>query len=100
MSNFKVGSVRAALLCSAGLVVLAAGPAAAQPATNGQVESVTVTGLIGSLQRNLAIKRDAGGLVDAISGEDIGKFTDLELPPAMQRIPGVTITRGASQIGG
>ena len=68
--------------------------------TNGQVESVTVTGLIGSLQRNLDIKRDAGGLVDAISAEDIGKFPDVDIAAAMQRIPGVTITRGASVIGG
>ena len=100
MSNFKVGSVRAAILCSAGLMVLAAGPAAAQPATNGQIESVTVTGLIGSLQRNLDIKRDAGGLVDAISAEDIGKFPDVDIAAAMQRIPGVTISRGTSMLGG
>jgi iron complex outermembrane recepter protein len=102
MSNLKVGAVRlrAALLCGAGLVALAASPAAAQPATNGQVESVTVTGLIGSLQRNLDIKRDAGGLVDAISAEDIGKFPDVDIAAAMQRIPGVTVTRGASVMGG
>src|SRR3569833_702948 len=102
MSNFKVGAVRlrAALLCSAGLVALATGPAVAQPATNGQVESVTVTGLIGSLQRNLDIKRDAGGLVDAISAEDIGKFPDVDIAAAMQRNPGVTVTRGASLLGG
>ena len=38
-----------------------------------------VTGLISSLQRNLDIKRDADGLVDAISAEDIGKFPDVDL---------------------
>ena len=36
-------------------------PVAAQPASNDQVESVTVTGLISSLQKNLDIKRDAPG---------------------------------------
>ena len=100
MSNFKIGAarLRAALLCSAGLMAMATTAAVAQPATtNGQVESVTVTGLIGSLQRNLDIKRDAGGLVDAISAEDIGKFPDVDIAAAMQRIPGVTITRGASR---
>ena len=101
MSNFKVGSVRAALLCGAGLMALAASPAAAQPAaTNGQVESVTVTGLISSLQKNLDIKRDASGLVDAISAEDIGKFPDVDIAAAMQRIPGVTVSRGVSSEGG
>ena len=103
MSNFKIGAarIRGALLCSAGLMAMATTAAVAQPATtNGQVESVTVTGLIGSLQRNLDIKRDAGGLVDAISAEDIGKFPDVDIAAAMQRIPGVTVTRGASSIGG
>jgi TonB-dependent receptor len=81
---------------------MASVPAAAQPQTaaNQQVESVTVTGLITSLQRNLDIKRDADGLVDAISAEDIGKFPDVDLAAAMQRIPGVTISRGASMLGG
>lgn len=102
MSNFTMGAarIRAALLCSAGLMAIATVPAVAQQTANNEVESVTVTGLIGSLQRNLDIKRDAGGLVDAISAEDIGKFPDVDIAAAMQRIPGVTVTRGASAIGG
>jgi len=103
MSNFKMRAVRvrAALLCSAGLMAMAATPAVAQSAvTNNQVESVTVTGLISSLQRNLDIKREAGGLVDAISAEDIGKFPDADIAAALQRVPGVTITRASSMIGG
>ena len=63
-------------------------------------EHVVVTGLISSLQANLNIKRSAGGLVDVISSEDIGKFPDLDLAAAMQRIPGVTISRGVSSLGG
>ncbi|MGC1302719.1 MAG: TonB-dependent receptor, partial [Caulobacteraceae bacterium] len=55
-----------------------------------------VTGLRGSLQRNLDIKRDASGIVDAISAEDIGKFPDSNLAAAIQRIPGVSISRGTS----
>jgi TonB-dependent receptor len=103
MSNLKTGAtrIRAALLCSAGLMAIAATPASAQPTVaNNQVESVTVTGLITSLQRNLDIKRESGGLVDAISAEDIGKFPDVDIAAAMQRIPGVTISRGTSQLGG
>jgi iron complex outermembrane receptor protein len=92
--------VRAVLLSGACFLVLAAPAVAQTTAANDQVESVTVTGLIGSLQRNLDIKRDAGGLVDAISAEDIGKFPDVDIAAAMQRIPGVTISRGSSAIGG
>ncbi|MBN9590030.1 MAG: hypothetical protein BGN85_02285 [Alphaproteobacteria bacterium 64-11] len=64
------------------------------------VEEVTVTGLIHSLQTNLNIKREADGLIDVISSEDIGKFPDVDLAAAMQRIPGVTISRGVSALGG
>jgi len=63
-------------------------------------EQVVVTGLIYSLQANLDIKRKAGGLVDVVSAEDIGKFPDVDLAAAMQRIPGVTVSRGVSMIGG
>ena len=38
---------------------------------------VVVTGLRGSLQRNLDIKRTSSGVVDVISAEDIGKFLSL-----------------------
>ncbi|HEY4077840.1 MAG TPA: TonB-dependent receptor [Rhizomicrobium sp.] len=101
MSNRITAShgVRAILLGSACMFAMAV-PAAAQPAaSNNQVESVTVTGLINSLQKNLDIKRDAGGLVDAISAEDIGKFPDIDIAAAMQRIPGVTVSRGLSVSG-
>src|SRR5476649_84811 len=65
-----------------------------------QPEEVVVTGLIHSLRTNLDIKRNAGGLVDAIAAEDIGKFPDMDIAAAMQRIPGVTISRGVSSLGG
>ncbi len=63
-------------------------------------EQVIVTGLIHSLQRSLNIKREAGGLVDVITAEDIGKFPDVDIAAAMQRIPGVTVSRGVSSLGG
>jgi len=88
--------VRAALLCGACLVAMASVPAYAQQTANNDVESITVTGLISSLQKNLDIKRDATGLVDAISAEDVGKFPDVDIAAALQHVPGVTISRGTS----
>jgi TonB-dependent receptor len=79
---------------------MASGPAFAQGASNNDVESVTVTGLITSLQKNLDIKREATGLVDAISAEDVGKFPDVDIAAALQHVPGVTISRGTSSMGG
>ncbi|HYJ35730.1 MAG TPA: TonB-dependent receptor plug domain-containing protein, partial [Rhizomicrobium sp.] len=103
MSNPVIGShgIRAALLCGACFVAMTAAPASAQQtAANNDVESVTVTGLISSLQKNLDIKRDATGLVDAISAEDVGKFPDVDIAAALQHVPGVTISRGATSMGG
>src|SRR5438105_278570 len=69
-------------------------PATTTPnSTASSVEEVVVTGIRGSLQRNLDIKRDASGVVDAISAEDIGKFPDSNVASALQRLPGLSIQR-------
>ncbi|HEX5184256.1 MAG TPA: TonB-dependent receptor [Allosphingosinicella sp.] len=78
-----------------------AAPAAAQgsaPAPVAQDQTsdnneIVVTGIRGSLQRDLDIKRSAPGVVDAISAEDIGKFPDSNVASALQRLPGVSIQR-------
>ncbi len=64
--------------------------------TATSAEEVVVTGIRGSLQRNLDIKRDAPGVVDAISAEDIGKFPDSNVAAALQRLPGVSIQRSGA----
>lgn len=79
-------------------------PAEAEPQAGGQkasdssvVEQVVITGLRGSLQRNLDIKRSSPGVVDAISAEDIGKFPDANVAASLQRLPGVSIQRSGSR---
>jgi len=71
---------------------------AAQTADAGGQEAqddgaIVVTGIRASLERSIAIKREAPGIVDAISAEDIGKFPDTNLAESLQRIPGVSINR-------
>ena len=58
---------------------------------------VIVTGIRGSLQRNLDLKRTSSGVVDVISAEDIGKFPDSNVASALQRLPGVAIQRSGSR---
>src|SRR4029078_3268765 len=58
-------------------------------------EEVVVTGLRGSLQRNLDIKRESMGVVDVISSEDIGKFPDSNVPDSLQRVPVVSFSAPA-----
>lgn len=64
-----------------------------QEPSGSDLESIVVTGIRGSLQRSMDIKRDSSGVVDAISAEDIGSFPDTNLAESLQRITGVSIDR-------
>lgn len=69
----------------------------AQATSQQQLEEVVVTGIRGSLQRSMDVKRDSEGVVDAISAEDIGKFPDTNLAESLQRITGVSIDRSGGE---
>jgi iron complex outermembrane receptor protein len=85
------------------LVALAIAPAVkaqesgAQSDNSSQLEEVIVTGIRESLQRNLDMKREATGVVDVISAEDIGKFPDSNVAASLQRVPGVSIQRAGTR---
>ena len=74
--------------------------AADSNATDSDLTEIVVTGIRASLQKNLDIKKESDGIVDAISAEDIGKFPDSNLAAAMERVPGVTVTRSATTLTG
>jgi iron complex outermembrane recepter protein len=81
-------------------IALALGVAALTPAvTHGQeeqaleLEEIVVVGIRASLNDAMEIKRNATGVVDAITAEDMGKFPDQNLAEALQRITGVSIDR-------
>ena len=80
--------------------VTAANTTTAAGQSTGDLQEVVVTGIRASLQKSLDIKKDSLGVVDAISAEDIGKFPDSNLAAALQRVPGVSVSRGASALGG
>ena len=67
-------------------------PAKKDTADDG-LQEVIVTGLRASLRDSMDIKRNATGVVDAISAEDIGKFPDTNLSEALQRVTGISISR-------
>jgi TonB-dependent receptor len=79
-------------------LALAAGAAMAQetaPApAEDDVTEVVVTGFRGSLKSALNVKKNSAGTVDSILSEDVAKFPDSNLAESMQRIPGVTLSRG------
>lgn len=76
---------------------LAGTQAIAQDAAPGPLEEVVVTGIRGSLERSMDIKRDSSGVVDAISAEDMGKFPDSNVAESLQRITGVSIDRSGGE---
>ncbi|WP_027330715.1 TonB-dependent receptor [Marinimicrobium agarilyticum] len=61
---------------------------------NPGIEEIQVTGFRASLNTALNQKRESTAAVDSIVAEDIGKFPDSNLAESMQRIPGVTLSRG------
>lgn len=69
---------------------------AEEKATLGTIE---VTGIVGSLDRALNLKRTNTTIVDAISAEDVGKFPDTNLAESLQRITGVQMTRDSNGEG-
>jgi TonB-dependent receptor len=64
------------------------------PAASSDSTVVVVTGFRSSLKSALAVKKNSAGTVDSIMAEDIAKFPDSNLAESMQRIPGVTLSRG------
>jgi TonB-dependent receptor len=68
--------------------------------SDSDLTEIVVTGIRASLQKSLDIKKESDGIVDAISAEDIGKFPDSNLASAMERVPGVTVTRSATTLTG
>ena len=56
-------------------------------------DEIVVTGFRASLQSAQELKRDADTFVDVITAEDIGALADRSVAEALQRVPGVNISR-------
>lgn len=94
-ARFLLGSAAGAM--AMGLALPAAAQQAPAAGAGAATPEIVVTGIRGSLQRNLDIKRAASGVVDAISAEDIGKFPDANVADAIQRLPGISIQRSGAR---
>lgn len=80
------------------LSVAAIQPALAQDSTEidseeALLEEVVITGFRRSLERAVELKREAVNVRDSIVTEDMAKMPDLNLAEAIQRVPGVAISR-------
>jgi len=82
------------------LVLAISGSLYAQATTDDEsdvLEEVVVVGMRASMEDQLARKREADQIMDAISAEDIGKFPDENIGEALQRIPGISLDREAGE---
>lgn len=95
----KVSFDRLTMGASLLAIGIASQPVLAQESVTAQNEddAIVVTGIRASLEQAQDIKRDAQGIVDAISAEDIGKFPDTNLAESLQRITGVSIDRASGE---
>jgi len=57
----------------------------------GVLEEVIVTGIRSSILNAEEVKRDARNIVEAITPEDLGKFSDDSIAESLQRLPGVQV---------
>jgi len=92
----KICVVPAVLYCLVPFSILAQ---SADAPDASDLDRVVVTGIRGSLQSSMNLKRDSHGVVDGIIAEDIGKFPDTNLAESLQRISGVSIDRTGSGEG-
>ncbi|MEG3767997.1 TonB-dependent receptor, partial [Alteromonas sp. 14N.309.X.WAT.G.H12] len=79
------------------LIVMGSFPIAHAQEEAKDVEVIQVSGIRGSLQSAMNVKKNSSGVVDAISAEDIGKFPDTNLAESLQRITGVSIDRSNNE---
>jgi len=76
----------------------AAADAQAQaPQDATQLDTITVTGYRYAIEKSLDQKRDANAIVEVITAEDVGKFPDKNVADALQRVPGVIVSRSGGE---
>ncbi|HEL3159538.1 TPA: TonB-dependent receptor [Stenotrophomonas maltophilia] len=71
---------------------------AAQTATD--LDTVTVTGIRGSMEKSLDTKREANARVEVVTAEDVGKLPAHNVADTLQRLPGVNISSSSADEGG
>ena len=75
-----------AAACSA--LLFAAG-AHAQQAADPVIPSVVVSGIRGSIESSIAAKKNAEGITEVVTAEDIGKLPDVSIAESLARLPGL-----------
>ncbi len=92
----KLALLGATMLAGAGTAHAQTAPAAnTTAASDADAGVVVVTGYRKSLQDATKAKKNATNFTESVFAEDMGKFPDLNLAEAMQRVPGMVVQRDA-----
>lgn len=95
--NALSGAIAITLAATAAVPAVAfaqqAATEATQPVDATTLDAVTVTGYRYAIEKSLDQKRDANAIVDVVNAEDVGKFPDKNVADALQRVPGVIVSR-------
>jgi iron complex outermembrane receptor protein len=62
-----------------------------------ELAAINVTGIRRGIEASINVKKDAVGIVEAISAEDIGKLPDISIADSIARLPGLTAQRVAGR---
>ena len=80
----------------AGAVSAQDAPATDTTASADTTQEIVVVGVRKALKNAQQIKKNADTQVDSITATDIGSFPDKSVAEALQRVPGITVTRFAA----
>ncbi|MCF7223323.1 TonB-dependent receptor [Marilutibacter chinensis] len=69
----------------------------AAPDAATDLDAVVVTGYRYAIEESLEQKRNANAIVEVITAEDVGKFPDKNVADALQRVPGVVVSRDGGE---
>ncbi|MEI9903800.1 MAG: TonB-dependent receptor plug domain-containing protein [Asticcacaulis sp.] len=104
-SSFTTGkALRGGVSLFALAAMAAAGAVCAAPAQSADTQAaatdnsteVVIVGVRRALKTAQQIKKNADTQVDSITASDIGAFPDKSVAEALQRVPGITVTRFAA----
>lgn len=99
MKNVNTSLINVGGLLSVALLSkLSVAPTFAQSEPIYELDAIEVKGSFSNgLGRSLEVKRQTEAIADAILASDIGKLPAVNLAEALQRVPGVSITREAGE---
>ncbi len=82
------------------LLMLSAGAKAQTQKSDEPPTTITVTGIRGSIESSMAVKRNSDSIVEAVTAEDIGKLPDVSIAESISRLAGLTAQRveGRAQV--